>query len=124
MNLSFYIIIFLVIPSSISAQKDKIYTSLDIALETPEDVYILDLSYTEVISIPNSIEKLINLEELHLNSAELYSLPESIGKLINLKWISLANNYSNEIPSLIENLKKLEGIYLEDHSLRDFPHGL
>jgi len=67
------------------------YTSLDTALDTPEQVICLDLSNQQIEILPESIDKLINLEVLILAGNPLKSLPVAIETLPKLKKFDITN---------------------------------
>lgn len=73
---------------------------------------ILDLTYNNIIKLPDSIGRLINLTEINLDNNHLKHLPESFVNLKCLKKIALNNNDFAEIPkeiiTMIENNQIME----------------
>ena len=61
------------------------YTSFTKALEEPDKVYKLDLSFQGLKQIPDSIVLLKNLQILILSDNELDTIPDFIGNLVNLQ---------------------------------------
>ncbi|MCL4366626.1 leucine-rich repeat domain-containing protein [Patescibacteria group bacterium] len=80
----------------------KTYKSLEEALKQSEDVCYLDLSNTNLASLPVDVLKLANLQSLYLNNNQLSSLPKSITQLKHLTTIDLTRN-----PISDSELKKL-----------------
>ncbi|HME55417.1 MAG TPA: hypothetical protein VKM55_24630 [Candidatus Lokiarchaeia archaeon] len=71
--------------------------------------------------VPESIENLINLEELLLSALRLSTLPESIGKLTFLKKLLLGSNPIYNFPQTMENLQSLEELGLYGIFMPSFP---
>ena len=114
------------------AAKKRCY-SIEEALKNPKDVYILDLTFnqlvgqsqgpldggsqqklwrrTEISYLPNSIGTLTNLQELYLAYNRLTTLPDSIGYLKNLQTLDLAYNQLQKLPASINKLKKFRKNY-------------
>ena len=58
--------------------KNGAYTNLEEALKNPDVVYALDLSNSDLNTIPDSIALFINLEELILDSNNIEVIPNFI----------------------------------------------
>ena len=52
----------------------------------------LDVSYNQLVSLPTSIQKLNQLEELHLSGNKLTELPSEIGDLKELRRLDVSGN--------------------------------
>ena len=52
----------------------------------------LDMSFNQLVSLPISIQKLNQLEVLHLNNNKLTELPSEIGDLKELRWLEVSGN--------------------------------
>ena len=89
------------------AQVGKVYTSIDEALKTPNEVFVLDLYFQDLTSLPESIGMLKNLQKLELSGNQLTSLPETFGQMEKLQWLSLKGNSIKKLPESFENLKSL-----------------
>jgi len=124
-----------------------IFTTLEKASKTPNEVYILDLSKSKlksfpieilafknlnvlkleknkISSIPSGISKLIHLQELDLGKNRLEEFPGDVVELINLKRLVLNQNYIEGIPYMIKNLEKLEYLDMWSNNLATFPESL
>jgi Leucine-rich repeat (LRR) protein len=88
-----------------------------IALQITE----LDLSHCELITIPNEISNLINLQKLYLCDSNLTTIPKEIGNLINLHTLCMYNNKLTTIPAEIGNLINLKELYLYNNNLTTIP---
>ena len=124
-----------------------IYTTIEKASKTPNDVYVLDLTKNKlkafpvelllfknlnilklgknkIASVPESISKLIFLQEVDLGKNKLDAFPGGLVELINLKKLVLNQNYIEGIPFMIKNLQKLEYLDMWSNNLRSFPESL
>ena len=118
MKAKFTLVLFIISCTTLNAQVDKTYTSLEEALKTPDKVFKLDLSSQGLSSLPESIGNLTNLTELDLSKNQLKSLPESIGNLTNLTLLLLGDNKLNSLPESIGNLTNLCDRYITVPLLR------
>ena len=66
------------------------------------------ISPSKVKSLPGTIGKLQNLEELDLSRNAMESLPSQIASLQKLKRLTLDYNDIHELPSFVGNLKSLQ----------------
>ncbi|XP_058185889.1 uncharacterized protein LOC131303113 [Rhododendron vialii] len=71
-------------------------------------LHVLDLSYTEIKSLPQSISRLVALQKLFLRSCELLmELPPEIGELANLEVLDLEGTEILRLPKEIAKLVNL-----------------
>jgi len=79
--------------------------------------------HLEVLSFDN-LDKLIQLEELHIHGTKLTELPEIVFELINLKVLCVGRNKLEKFGSNINKLKKLKVIYAPTNNFSTFPSEL
>ncbi|XP_052486143.1 probable disease resistance protein At4g27220 [Gossypium raimondii] len=85
---------------------------------------VLNLSYTEIESLPNSISELKNLTSLLLcDCEELRDLP-CLSMLQELKKLDLSSTKIEEVPEGMDMLIKLRYLDLRVHTLKEIPAGL
>ncbi|XP_050363111.1 disease resistance protein At4g27190-like [Argentina anserina] len=85
---------------------------------------VLDLSFTGILSIPDSIAELSNLRALLMRSCwNLSSLP-SLATLEALWVLDLSYTHITELPPGIEQLRQLKRLNLSYTKLDSFPEGL
>lgn len=124
-----------------------IYTTLEKAAKTPDEVYILDLTKSKlkafplevlnfknlnilklgknrISTVPVGISKLVYLQELDLGKNRLEEFPGDLVELVNLKKLVLNQNYIEGIPYMIKNLVKLEYLDMWSNNLSSFPESL
>ena len=134
-------------PLSEEALKNQpVFTSLEEALQKPEQVYRLKLKFKadslpeEVFQLTNlqeltaarckmnvlnqNIGKLTRLEYLNVMGNHLVRLPETIGNLVNLKTLVICRNLIEALPESIGNLKKLTYIDAWENPLYVFPESI
>lgn len=110
-------------------------------------IHVLDLSFNNLTSLPDTIDKCVLLRELWLNDNQLTSLPESIKNLNLLIRLDVHNNKLthlpaefdtnvmlildasyNEIVELSEttfvNMSSLYILKLDHNKLTDIPHSI
>ena len=79
---------------------------------------------TLLVSQPDNIHYLENLQTLHLCHIELEELPESIGELTNLKTLWLALNPLTTLPESICKLTNLVEFNLQYTQLKKLPKNI
>ncbi len=122
----------------------KVYKSMQEALQHPDSVFRLDLSRkklkefpvevfqlkelrelnlgrNDIEQIPDLIYQLPNLQRLYLNNNRLKALPQRIGTLKNLELLQLDRNLIESLPPEIGLLNNLEVLSLWDNELGDIP---
>jgi internalin A len=72
-------------------------------------------------SLPDSIGKLLKLEELIAEGNQIKSLPESIGQLTQLREIRINSNMLVSLPEGIRQLRNLEELYLHSNPALGLP---
>lgn len=76
---------------------------------------------TKIRSIPESIERLTNLETLAISDHRLQTLPRSIGNLTGLRYLFLNSNRITTLPDTFTNLTNLRYLNLNNNRLRRVP---
>ncbi|EOY13576.1 LRR and NB-ARC domains-containing disease resistance protein, putative [Theobroma cacao] len=85
---------------------------------------ILDLSFTGIMDLPNSISNLKNLTALLLQGCENLRYLPSLAKLVALKKLDLRDTSIEEIPQGIDKLVNLTYLDLYSKSLEELPTGI
>lgn len=73
--------------------------------------------WKDLISLPESIGNLVNLQELDLGWNQLIYLPESFGNLVNVRKLHLWGNKLTSLPESFGNLVNLQELDLSDNPL-------
>lgn len=101
---------------------ERLYTSLEDAQQTPEQVKILCLNHKGISTLPPEINLLVNLEELYLDSNNLTGLPPEIARLTRLRVLQLSRNPQiKKIPPEVFQLSSLTQLYLQATGLTQLP---
>ena len=85
---------------------------------------ILDLSYTRILNLPNSISNLENLVALVLRNCDKLRYVCSLAKLKALRKLDLFNTAIKEVPYGIEMLTNLTYLSLYSKDLKELPIGI
>ncbi|XP_048134063.1 leucine-rich repeat protein soc-2-like [Rhodamnia argentea] len=97
-------------------------TSLPDSIGNAKHLSSLDLSYTSIMELPISIGELTQLEFLSLHRCiGLRELPESIGNLTSLQKLYISETSIVELPDSIKNLKQLRVMRMERSLTRKLP---
>ena len=85
------------------------------------DFEIYREEYNEVDTIPENLEKLINLKRINLPFQYIEDIPYNLHNLKNINYFNIAGNYLTEFPKFLFNLPKLEtiGIVKNNFSIID-----
>lgn len=97
------------------------YTSIEEAMEHPEQVIRLELKKKKLKQIPPEIFKLPNLQYLDLSKNKIRELPDSIGLLSNLQHLILSKNELQELNPKIGDLKNLYTLEANNNELTALP---
>ena len=99
--------------SPVELQDQPIFTSLDEALKTPEQVYRLKLKGEKKWdTIPDRLFLLTNLQELTLIRCGLMQVNQQIEKLKNLQYLDVSRNKLITLPENIGNLQELKTLII------------
>jgi len=104
---------------TVVAQRDVTYFSLQEALENPDEVIRLDLSYQDLKVLPSSIGQLTKLKRLKLSHNQLKKLPEELFLLEDLRRLHLDDNQLKKLPTEFYGFAKLKKLYLQNNKLKD-----
>jgi Leucine-rich repeat (LRR) protein len=99
-------------------------TTLPNSIDKLVNLNYLYLENNKLISLPESIGRLVNLNILNLYENQLTTLPESIGDLVKLRYLSLANNRIISLPESIGRLINLETLFLDNNQLTVLPKSI
>ena len=115
---------FLVFSSSVFAQEDFVYKSLDVALENPTQVYQIELKRKGFTEFPKELRLFPNLIKLDLSKNKIKFFPDSLAYLSNLATLHLSRNQIEFIPTSISLLESLEELDLWDNYIEELPKEL
>ncbi|KAJ4718613.1 Disease resistance protein [Melia azedarach] len=85
---------------------------------------ILDLSFTRIEELPNSVSDLINLRSLLLRRCRRLKRVPSLEKLSALQYLDFDEAGIEGVPEGLEKLKKLIFLNLNSKKLKKFPDGI
>ncbi|KAJ4718612.1 Disease resistance protein [Melia azedarach] len=85
---------------------------------------ILDLSYSKIDDLPNSVSDLINLRSLLLRYCLLLRRIPSLAKLLDLQYLDFEATRIQRVPEGLEKLKKLIFLNVDSQNLEKFPAGI
>ena len=91
------------------------------SLELLVDLKTLSLNNNELNFLPNSLQKLKNLQCIDVSGNNLYNLPDWIGSLNNLKEIILSDNLLTSLPKSLISLKFLKLLHINNNAFNDLP---
>jgi Leucine-rich repeat (LRR) protein len=86
------------------------------------NVIELNLNFSDIKKLPDSIENLNALRILFLNNNQLNSLPETLGNLRSLQTLALGENKLKELPNSIGQLGALKELILNGNRLTSIPN--
>lgn len=102
-------------------QQQKVFRSLEEALEHPEMVYRLRLNSKGLEEFPPEITRFQNLRSLELKHNRISSIPLEICQLNNLQYLDVSGNLLSSIPPELANLNELLELRLRCNNLRLIP---
>lgn len=80
----------------------------------------LQLGFTELTNLPESIRSLVSLKELNVRDNYLYTLPDVFDDSMALEDINLWNNQLGRLPPSLLELQQLSMVYLDGNPIYDF----
>jgi internalin A len=84
----------------------------------------LNLADNQITTLPESISQLSKLQELYLDYNQLTTLPESISELSQLHTLYLDNNQLTTLPESISQLSQLQELHLYNNQLTTLPQSI
>jgi Leucine-rich repeat (LRR) protein len=97
------------------------YTSWDDLMMNAEMIIALECSYNKLITLPESIGNLTQLQIFDCSENKLKALPESIGNLTQLRHLDCSNNKIRTLPESIRNLTQLQVLQCQTNQLTSLP---
>lgn len=111
----------LLLTLNLLAQRDKVYKSLDAALEAgPEMVYQIDLSGKRLKEVPSELKSFTNLNSIDLSRNKITELPNWF-VFQDLKYLNLERNKISVFPEVICQNKKLQFLKLGRNTIGIVP---
>ena len=104
-------------PSGLDVEKKILKAKEDFTKDGKKDA--LDLTNSDLTSLPVSIQSLSFLTKLYLYKNRLVSLPNEIGFLENLEFLALNENSLTSLPDSLANLRRLILLDLRHNKLND-----
>lgn len=93
------------------------FTSLEAALEHPEQAVGLDLRNQQLTYLDDRIGELVNLEVLHLGGNQLNDLPHELQRCQQLRTLILNKNKFTGVPFVVTALQNLESLSIAGNLL-------
>ena len=94
-----------------------VFTSIDQALGSQDDVCILALDNQNLTTLPSSVLKLTKLKFIYLRGNKFDTIPDVLYKMQSLWGIDLSGNQISSISTDLNQIKNLEIIVLKDNKL-------
>ncbi|XP_058075716.1 uncharacterized protein LOC131224194 [Magnolia sinica] len=83
----------------------------------------LNLSHTDIVSLPEEMRNLVKLQHLNLQHSFLQELPAGIGSLVELRYLNPSATRIRSLPEEMRNLVKLQHLNLWHSFLQELPVG-
>lgn len=106
---------------SLSLDKAFAYTSIEEAMQHPDQVVKLELRKKRFKKFPVEILTFTNLQYLDLSKNDIEDLPEEIGQLKNLQYFAISKNGLQEFPHQLGELKNLYYLEANNNELTSLP---
>jgi hypothetical protein len=104
-------------------QEAYIFKSLEEALKSPDEVYVLMIKVKNGV-IPSEVFAFKNLNWLEMRSGKITELPNEILQLTNLQKLDLAKNKLTGIPFVIFEMTQLTALYLGQNPITQVPDAI
>ncbi|XP_010906147.2 putative disease resistance protein RGA3 [Elaeis guineensis] len=100
-------------------------TRMDVVFDKLSRLRVLDLSFTEIERLPDSLGNLIYLRYLNISCSKISVIPESIGNLRNLRFLEMREcQHISRLPNGIVNLHNLRSLTVNSMKGVGMPAGL
>ena len=99
----------------------KIITTLEEALQSPQNVYKLQLRKLPKHQIPDTVFTFANLRWLDVSKNKLKEIPAGIGKLQQLEYLDASKNKLTSVPYTLGFLKNLKVLLLNQNEIETLP---
>lgn len=106
---------------SLNTQDYPIFTSLEEALKTPQEVKYLSLRHQQLRKIPDEVFLLKNLEILDLSKNKLQELPPQIAELTALQQLDVSSNKLTTLPHELGGCNRLTKILASRNNISMLP---
>ncbi|MEM8642951.1 MAG: COR domain-containing protein [Cyanobacteria bacterium P01_G01_bin.54] len=106
------------------AKDSEKLTELPELLDQLTQLQELHLSWNKLTELPDSLGQLPQLQELNLSDNQLTELPESLGQLTQLQELNLSENQLTELPESLGQLTQLQELNLSNNQLTELPESL
>ena len=106
---------------SLTLDRTFVYTSIEEAMQHPEQVLKLELKKKKLKQVPPEVFQLPNLQYLDLSKNKIRELPDEIGQLKNLQYLALSKNEVQELNPKIGELKNLYYLEINNNELTALP---
>lgn len=100
-----------------------VYSSIEEALQNPEEVYVLDLKVKKG-KIPQELFDLPYLHVLEIKRGRISELPDDFAKLTNLVQLDLTNNKLTHFPPVLMDMPHLEELHLGKNDIQRIPEDI
>lgn len=107
-----------------SNTEKPLFTSIDIAIKKPKDVYRLSITDSLEFGKLQLLKNFENLEYLSLKGDGLRTLPIELFELKKLKALDLSGNQIEVLPNEFINLIALQELYLDNETNLDFEQAI
>ena len=119
-----FFVLFLLLNTSLLAQKGVWYKDIADALANPDSVFQLQLKRKGFNTFPSELSRFPNLQKLDLSKNKIGAFPDSLSHLKRLTFLDLSRNKIASIPATIRQLIFLEHLDLWHNDIDALPSQL
>ncbi|KAG1347793.1 putative disease resistance protein RGA3 [Cocos nucifera] len=100
-------------------------TRMDVVFDKLSRLRVLDVSFSEIERLPDSLGNLIYLRYLNISYTKISAIPETIGNLRNLQGLNMSYTKISVMPESIGNLRNLRFLEMREcQHLSRLPNGI